>query len=128
MLGTYMLSVRAGRLDKFFYDSFSPTVILMSMASFALLRNFGTALAERADRHPALIRRITYASELSYGVYLVHALVIVILESGRLGFSVDPLRYPPIFAAPMIAIVVSVLSPMLTGLLRRVRILKWLVP
>jgi len=128
MFGTYLLSARAGTLDKFFYDPFSPTVILMSVASFALLRNFGTKLAERADNHPELVRRITYASELSYGVYLVHALVIVILESGRLGFSVDPMRYPPIFAAPIIAILVSVFSLMLTDLLRRVRILKWLVP
>jgi len=128
MLGTYMLSVRAGTLDKFFYDPFSPTVILMSMASFVLLRNLGTAFSERADTHRALIRQITFASELSYGVYLVHALVIVILESGRLGFSVDPMRYPPIFAAPVIAIVVSVLSLLLTGLLRRVPMLKWLVP
>jgi len=128
MFGTYVLSARAGTLDRFFYEPFSPTVILMSVATFALLRNFGTDLAERADSHPGLVRRITYASELSYGAYLVHALIIVILESGRLGFSIDPMRHPPIFAAPFIAIVVSVLSLLVTDLLRRVRILKWLVP
>jgi surface polysaccharide O-acyltransferase-like enzyme len=128
MFGTYLLSVEAGTVDKFFYDHFSPTVILMSVATFVLLRNFGAELAERADSHPKFVRRITYASELSYGVYLVHALVIVILESGRLGFTVDPMRHPPLFAAPIVAVVVSILGLLVTGLLRRVRILKWLVP
>jgi surface polysaccharide O-acyltransferase-like enzyme len=128
MFGTYLLSVEAGTLDKFFYDPFSPTVILMSAATFALLRSFGQDLAEGGDSHPNLVKHITRASELSYGVYLVHALIIVILESGRLGFTVDPMRHPPIFAAPIVAVVVSGFGLLITGLLRRVRILKWLVP
>ncbi|MGE5239020.1 MAG: acyltransferase, partial [Chloroflexota bacterium] len=128
MFGTYLLSVRAGTLDKFFYDPFSPTVILMSMATFALLRNFGADLAGSADSHPNLVKHITHASELSYGVYLVHALIIVILESGRLGFTVDPMRHPPILATPIIAVVVSVIGLLATDLLRRIRLLRWLVP
>jgi len=94
----------------------------MSVASFALCALWDKA-CRACGQSPELVRRITYASELSYGVYLVHALVIVILESGRLGFSVDPcdtrqfsrhLSRNPRFS----------LQPMLTDLLRRVRILK----
>jgi surface polysaccharide O-acyltransferase-like enzyme len=128
LAGTYYLSLAAGKLDDYFYQHLAPTTIAMSLASFVLLRHYGTRLTECAGDRPLLARYLATLSALSFGVYLVHALVIVLLESGRLGFTLHPTMLDPILAAPIMAAVVFVLSAVATALLRHTSALRWLVP
>jgi hypothetical protein len=54
--------------------------------------------------------------------------VIVLLESGRLGFTLHPTMLNPILAAPLLAAVVFALSAVVTALLRCTPALRWIVP
>jgi surface polysaccharide O-acyltransferase-like enzyme len=128
MFGTYRLSLATGKLDDSFYQHLSPTVMAMSAASFALLRHYGVRAAEYFDDKATPARHLATLSGLTFGVYLVHALVIVMLESGRLGFTLNPMTTAPILAAPLMATVVFAISVVLTALLRRTSALRWLTP
>lgn len=128
LLGTYQLSSAAGRLDRYFYLDFSVTAIPMSVATFILLRHFGSTLGERALDYPRITRAITTLSALSFGVYLAHALVIVVLESGKLGFTLTTTTFEPILAAPVMAAIVFAASAAATFLIRRTPSLRWITP
>jgi surface polysaccharide O-acyltransferase-like enzyme len=121
LFGTYALSSAAGRLDDYLYEHIAPTVMLMTPASFVLLRHYGSRLAAPAGGLLCL-------SRLTFGIYLAHPLVIVLLESGYLGFKLHPTMLPPLLAAPAMATVVFVASAFLTDRLQRVRLLRRLVP
>jgi surface polysaccharide O-acyltransferase-like enzyme len=121
LFGTYALSLAAGKLDDYFYQHIAPTVMLMSPASFVLLRHYGSRLAA-----PAI--GLTFLSRLTFGIYLSHALVIVLLESGYLGFKLYPTMLPPLLAAPLLATLVFFASAVLTGGLQRMPLLRRLVP
>lgn len=128
LLGTYRLSSAAGRLDRYFYLDFSVTSIPMSVATFVLLRHFGSVLGERARDYPRLTSAVTTLSALSFGIYLAHALVIVLLESGKLGFTLTTTTFEPLLAAPVMAAIVFAVSAAATFLVRRTPALRWLAP
>lgn len=121
LFGTYALSAAAGKLDDSLYEHVAPTVMLMTPACFALLRHYAGRLATPANG-------LLYFSRLSFGIYLSHALVIVVLESGYLGFKLHPTMLPPLVGAPLLAIVVFVASALLTDGLQRLPLLRRLVP
>jgi len=121
LFGTYALSSAAGKLDDYFYQHIAPTVMLMSPASFVLLRHYGSRLAGPASG-------LAFLSRLTFGIYLSHALVIVLLESGYLGFKLYPTMLPPLLAAPLLATVVFVSSALLADRLQRLPLLRRLVP
>jgi len=128
MAGTYSMSSAAGKLDDSLYQHMSPTVIVMSAASFVLLRHYGNRFVSCEGDHARLTTFVASLSSLTFGIYLSHALVIVMLESGRLGFTLNPTTIAPILAAPLMATVVVVTSAILTALLRRTPALRWLTP
>lgn len=121
LFGTYALSAAAGKLDDSLYEHIAPTVMLMSPACFALLRHYAGRLAAPANG-------LLYFSRLTFGIYLSHALVIVVLESGYLGLTLYPTMLPPLLGAPLLAMVVFVASALLTDCLQRLPLLHRLVP
>jgi surface polysaccharide O-acyltransferase-like enzyme len=128
LVGTYYVSTSVGKLDNYFYHHLSPTVIPMSLATFVLLRHIGTALTEQGDKPGRLLQAIAGLSTLSFGIYLVHALVIVLLESGVLGITMNPTMFAPIVAAPIMATLVFAASALVTALFRRFGPVRWLFP
>jgi surface polysaccharide O-acyltransferase-like enzyme len=121
LIGTYLLSEQAGKLDDTLYEHTAPTVMMMTTATFVLLRHF----SGRFHSHGAMLSGL---SRLTFGIYLSHALVIVLLESGYLGFKLSATMLPPLFAAPALASAVLVLSALLTATLQGLPILRWLTP
>lgn len=128
MFGTYALSVQAGKLDGSLYQHISPTVIPMSIASFLLLRHLGYVWSERSPVPSHSRRAITTLGKLTFGIYLAHALMIVLLESGRLGFVLNPTTFPPLLSAPLMTLLVFAASAILTALFQRTRALRWVTP
>lgn len=121
LFGTYALSSTAGKLDDYLYGHIAPTVIFMTPASFILLRHYGSHLTAPATR-------LTFFSRLVFGIYLSHALIIVLLESGRLGFKLHPTMLPPLLAGPLLTSVVFFASAALTGALQKMPLLRRVVP
>ena len=103
----------------------SPTVVVMTITAFVIIRHLITK-ATRVNRGGALAPAIVYAAGLSYGIYLIHPMVIDVLDLW--GFHLDPIGHNPAWFVPFVSVVTFVLSAILTIGLQRTRILGWLVP
>jgi surface polysaccharide O-acyltransferase-like enzyme len=129
LVGTYLLTAsNEGRLDEYFYSHFSPNVIIMSIASFVLIRELGIRLGQKFEESNASLRLITFAGTASFGIYLLHMMVFDLLNSGVLGIEIGPLAIHPAISIPSIAIVVFILSLSATSLIQQSLFLRWLVP
>ncbi len=85
-LGTWWLSLRAGKYDEKLFIYFSPNVVLMTMALFTWLKEFDWAAF--AARHPRLDAAAHRFAALSFGIYFIHVLVLDILKNGYLGWHI----------------------------------------
>jgi hypothetical protein len=54
--------------------------------------------------------------------------MIVLLESGRLGFVLNPTTFPPLLSAPIMAVLVFAASAAFTALSQRTPALGWATP
>jgi surface polysaccharide O-acyltransferase-like enzyme len=126
-VGTYLLAAQAGHLDEYFYSNLSPNVIVMSIAAFVLLREWGIDLEKRLPISHFMRRFLRLASAATIGIYLIHMMVLEVLACGVLGFTLGPLAFHPALAVPLNALVVFLLSLAATLSIQRIAALRWLV-
>lgn len=119
--GTNMLSVRAGPIDAYFYSYFSPPTVLATICGFFLLKDLG----QRLGKAGGLVRAV---SATSFGIYLVHIFVVELLRKGDLGFRLYSWMAPSAYMIPLTALVVFFLSFVIVFALRKIPILRMLVP
>lgn len=87
----------------FYYDNFSPTVLLESIFMFVLVKDifvnktFGT----KTTKH------ILNLSKYSFGIYLVHTLILELLKDK---FAIHTLVINPIVSVPLLTLFVFVIS------------------
>lgn len=120
--GTALLSSRTETIDAFLYSYFSLPTVLASACAFLLLKDLG----QRLDGRPQAALRALSAT--SFGVYLVHILVIDLLRSGALGLRLYSWMVAPLVCIPALALLVCCLSALVVALLQRIPVFKWLVP
>lgn len=129
-LGAYGLARVTGGWGseaEYIYDYLSPTVFLMSVAAFLLLgalgRRWSVLVDEHRDTEPAR-RRLKVLSDISFGVFLVHVMVLSTLRD---------LTGIPDSAGGMLAMctahvaVVLVVSAAAVLLIRRIPVLRAIV-
>lgn len=128
MWGTYAASVQAGRLDEFFYSYLSPTVIPMSVATYIVLSRMGMRLQSCVAETSSVKKSIAAIGGASFGMYLIHMIVLESLTYGILGFVLGPLVFHPAIAIPFTSLVVFIVSLLLVLLMRTTVLLRWLCP
>jgi surface polysaccharide O-acyltransferase-like enzyme len=121
VFATYLATKQnGGVVDEFFLDPLAPNVIAMSVTAYLLIRHFGTMKKFRFSVWLASI------AALVYGIYLVHPLIIDIVD--LLGLHLDPIPSNPAWYVIFLSLLVFFLSLMATALMRQTRALSWLVP
>ncbi len=126
ILGTYLLLRSSGQYNSFFYEYLSLNVILMSLTAFMLLQ--GLPYEAIYARFARLGRLVSVLSSTSFGVYMVHVMLIALFKSGRLGFVLNGARIAPGVGILVNFLVVMPLSVAIVILLQRIPILKHLAP
>lgn len=119
--GTNWLSVGSGPIDAYFYSYFSPPTVLVSVCGFLLLKDLGQNLGKAG----ALVRTI---ASTSFGIFLIHILVIQLLRNGTLGFRLYSWVAPSVYMIPMTGIVVFFISFVVVFVLRKIPVVKMIVP
>jgi surface polysaccharide O-acyltransferase-like enzyme len=124
--GTYLLLRKSGQYDSYFYEFLSPNVIIMSLAAYLILRwlpyeRIYTLL-------PWLHRSISVVCATSFGVYMVHVMLLSILKSGRLGFVLSGASLAPGVGIVLTFLIAMPASIGIVFLLQRIPILKFLAP
>ena len=125
IIGTYLLTRNAGRFDGFFYDFVSLNVILASGAAFILLR----WISERRSFASANVQlSLRTLATSTFGIYLIHVIVIEVLRYGIPYFQVSSFKGNAIWSIPFASTVVFLLSFLIVHILQKIPILKHIVP
>lgn len=112
-------SITAGMEDEWYTQYLLPNIVIESVAvyTFAVKRLSWLRLSERA------VQWITILSEYSFGVYLIHALVIEFYA--RLGLT--PTLIHPLIMVPVFTVLVYATSHLAAALLRKIPCVgKWM--
>ena len=120
-VGTNQLSAHAGPINDYFYSYFSPPVILASVFGFMLLKKLGQNMGSAG-------RYARTASATAFGVYLIHIFVIELLRMGTLGFRLYSWMAPSAYMIPLTALIVFVLSFAVVFIMRKIPLIRMLVP
>jgi len=126
IIGTYLLLRQYGNYDSYFYEFLSPNVIIMSLSAYLLLR--WLPYERIYVKMPWIPRLISIICIASFGVYMVHVLLLSVLKGGRLGFVLSGASLAPGVGILLTFLVVMPLSIAIVYLLQRIPILKHLVP
>jgi len=123
MLGSYITSVTRSPIDGYFYDYFSPPIVVMAICTFLLVRNLPD---ERIARLPETTRNaIIYVAEASFKIYLIHAFILDILNSHQLRIALnDPTHISPLIGIPLDLVLTLVLCLVVIAVLRRIPIVR----
>lgn len=118
---TYVFTVRNdGGLEEFWYEYLSPNVWLVSIGIFLFFRY---ALPSGMNRVP---RALAIISRTSFGIYLVHMLVMSVFTSRIFNFIFDGLH--PILSIPVYVAITITISIVMVVILERIPLVKKLVP
>jgi surface polysaccharide O-acyltransferase-like enzyme len=89
-IATYLVTFENGDLDEEFFKYQSPNIVLMSVLSFILISNLNL-------HHIIYLKIRDMVNKYSYGIYLLHALVLLVVEKLGLGWNfIHPLVGIPV--------------------------------
>ncbi len=128
MISTYYMTVsNNGILDEFFYGYLSMNIVFMTISFIIVVIYINNNLS--IDKFKVVVNIINYfSSKLSFGIYLVHLLVMAILDSGILGFKLNGYTYNPAVFIPVTTVAITLLSSFFVCILKKVPVIKLLVP
>ena len=119
--GTNMLSAKAGPVDAYIYSYFSLPTVLAATCGFFLLKDLG----QKLERVGGLVRTV---STTSFGIFLIHIFVVELLRKGNLGFHLYSWMGPSVYMIPLTALAVFFFSFVVVFILRKIPVLRMLVP
>jgi surface polysaccharide O-acyltransferase-like enzyme len=108
-LGTFYLYDERNGLSQLFYAYLTPNVVVLSAGVFALSRKI-------TINNAILIKVRTLLCEYSFGIYLIHMLILSLLY--KLGLN-SILRYP-VIGIPLLTVLCGSLSLVVTAIIRKI--------
>ena len=121
---TIVISARFARSDistDIIFDELTVNVLLCSAAVFV----FAKQHLNKPFKNEKAVHTLSYLSKCTFGVYLVHPLVIDCL---RRFVGVSALSFNPIISIPMIALLVFFVSKVISAIMNRIPFVKkWFV-
>lgn len=126
IFGTYYLMSKSnGVFRDNFYSYLAPNVIFTAIGVFVLFKYIKWEKIIPAGGF--LQRAVQSINKTSFGIYLVHPLIIDILKSGYIGINIYPLMFNHVIGIPLIGIVVFILSHIIIWLIQRIPIFRKVV-
>jgi len=125
MSGTFFLTVQNnGEYDNYFNGYLSPNVILLSVSAFILLKYIFSRIVI-SEKHKTILNILNSAS---FGIYLIHPMIMRHLRKGTFGLSWDVLKNNAIYSVPIMAILTFGIAFVITLLLRQIPYVRKCVP
>ena len=108
--GTHYLTHKNNEFSGYFYGYLTPNVLLSSIGVFLILKN-------STIKNKAIKNLILFLSNQSFGIYLVHILVLTLLN--KIGINWQFLN--PIISIPITSIICLIISSLIIYLIRKVK-------
>lgn len=105
-----------GQLDTYWYSNFAPNVVLASMAIFLGIKSMNI----KKGLPPVL----NLLSIFSFGIYLVHALIIYLLKD----YSLYLTNIHPLVSVPINILVIIIISALVVYIIKKLPVLNKLIP
>lgn len=118
---TWHFSKDAQVNTELYYEYFAPLVVTGALALFCALRYLGRVIAERCTRARNVI---VFLGGLSFGVYLIHPMIIWEFENQGYGWNF----INPWMAIPSLMIGVALISGLITYIIKKTPVLRAIVP
>ena len=126
-VGSYLLMInQGGQFDPLLFNNLGFNMVIISVGLFLFLKSVPWDVL--FAKLPLLGWAINLLAVCSLGVYFVHVLIMELLASGRLGFTLDWLTFGAIIGIPLTAFVVLVLSVAATWIIKQIPGLRIVVP
>ncbi len=125
--GTYLLTENnGGELVEHLYSYLAPNVMFMSLAIYLLFKS--TNWNKTIDNMPIINSLITSFNKTSFGIYLIHLLVLDIISSGELGIIINAYSFNPIIGIPLVGVITFLISHFVVLILQRIPLINKTVP
>ena len=126
-VASYFLMINQGGIfDTLFFNNLGFNMVIISVGLFMFLKSLPwDALFAKI---PPLGWAMNLLAMCSLGVYFVHVLIMELLASGRLGFTLDWFTFGTLIGIPLTAFVTLVLSVAVVWIFKQVPVLKIFVP
>lgn len=121
-----MTQALGGTFDNFFLQHNSFNLIIIAVSAYLILKSLDYPIIFK--RLPLLQQIMLWISQCSLGIYLIHVIFIDLLASGRLGFTLSATSFTPVLAIPLVAVLVMTASIISVLVLKKVPILRKIVP
>ncbi len=123
---TLTSSAAFGDYNDFYLVYLRLNIVLMSLSAFIGLK----ALGEKMGAHPETIsvKLIRGLSGASFGIYLVHAMMLSFLRRGAFGFELSALSGPAVFTAPLVTTLAFFISLVIVLILQKIPYLRAIAP
>lgn len=86
--GTYAVCLKTGYYHVLFYENTAPNVVIYAAALFIMAKKAAPKMEASPERVKSIVGEL---SKASFGVYLMHPMIMEAVENGRLGFQISPL-------------------------------------
>lgn len=106
VVATTAVSMKAGKPSMFFLDYLSPNVLCMSCAVFCFAKeHFNIAKHERTK---TVLKNL---SEATFGLYLIHVLIITIFSHF---FNISSISFDAIISVPVVSVLIYLISMLIS--------------
>jgi len=123
--GTYLISLRQGEFSGIFYDYLGINVILASVSAFILLKLLAM---QKILQHPFITHWIYRIAARSFGIYLIHALVLGIIVEHIPLIQINVQMGYPLWSIPFVSAVTFTLSFLAVSVLQKIPFVHRIVP
>jgi surface polysaccharide O-acyltransferase-like enzyme len=123
--GTYCLSLYCHSFQQLFYHNMSPNVVFYSSAFFIVMKYGMPYFKNRINSGFRNI--ILNLSKASFGIYLIHPMILDTLNTGRLGFALRGDTLHPAYMIPLTVFVVYFLSFLAVSVIQKIPYLRKIV-
>lgn len=127
-VGTYFLtSGGKGILNELFFAFGSPNIVVMSDSAFILLKH-RIKTNKSFLGCPRMLSVLHSLSSASFGIYLIHPMLLSILREGSLGISLSGFDGSPTFSIPATAVAAFLLSYLGIIFMKKAPLINKIVP
>lgn len=126
IFGTYFLTVRHnGEFDGYLFSYLSPNVVLMSVFLFDRLRKAPLKFMQQKGNRLTWI--VAIVSSTSFSVFLMHPIVLELLDRGYGGYNLNAKFIHPLIGIPLSVIVIISICIVILMALRKVPGFKYIL-
>lgn len=125
--GTYLLTkYNNGVYVAHLYSYYAPNVIFTSIAVFLLFKNIDWN--KIVGNNNLIKKMISSLNSTSFGIYLVHFLVLDIISSGDMGIVIKATFFNPFIGILLVSSITFIISHVVVKILQAIPILNIIVP